>query len=166
MTDTCYSCDSKKKLKKIKATIKYDFGGAPFVTLKDIPQLKCDDCGETFTEIPKISSLHKMIAELTAIHQPGLLSGDQIRFIRKYLGHSTEDYADIIKMNPKTLSRIENDKQKHSESIDKTIRTHALIKAPDRNYEEIINFIRNEPESPMRRLTFKMTKGELVFAAI
>ena len=66
--------------------------------------------------IPRVTQLYTSLAdEITK--RPGLLRGDEIRFLRKQAGLAAQDFAQLIGVTPEHLSRVENGhkefRQKH-----------------------------------------------------
>jgi transcriptional regulator with XRE-family HTH domain len=59
--------------------------------------------------IPNVAQLHGLIAEKLLLKN-GLLTGQEIRFLRKNAGLSGKDFARYIEVHPAHLSRVENGK--------------------------------------------------------
>jgi DNA-binding transcriptional regulator YiaG len=86
--------------------------------------------GRVVPEIPAIKKLMQLIAR-DLIEQEEPLIGDEIRFLRKRLGQKQTDFARAIGIEPETLSRCENGRQKLGESNDKFIRFYYALSALD-----------------------------------
>lgn len=103
--------------------------GLPNVYLIGIKYFTCE-CGNVVAEIPALKPLMRLIAR-DVIANPGALSGEEIRFLRKRLGMKAVDFAKALGLEPETLSRIENNKQPASEQSDKLIRLVYAVSAKD-----------------------------------
>ena len=86
---------------------RYDESGLPNVVLLDVEVRKCPKCGEQAVAIPRIEELHRALA-MSVIRQPGRLSPQEVRFLRKWLGWSGADFAKNIGVDPATVSRWES----------------------------------------------------------
>lgn len=100
---------------------KYDESGLPNITLANIEIRRCGHCGEELPAIPRIAELHKAIAR-TVVEREAKLSGAEVRFLRKYLGHSGADFAALIGVSRETVSRWENDKEPIGGTSDRLLR--------------------------------------------
>lgn len=88
------------------------------------------ESGKVIPEIPAIKSLLQLIAR-DLIEKPTALTGEEIRFLRKRLGKKQIDVAHDMGVEPETLSRCENGKQKLGESNDKFMRLYYAFSATD-----------------------------------
>jgi DNA-binding transcriptional regulator YiaG len=88
------------------------------------------ESGKVIPEIPAIKSLMQLIAR-DLIEKPSALTGEEIRFLRKRLGKKQIEVAHDIGIEPETLSRCENGRQKLGESNDKFLRFYYAISALD-----------------------------------
>jgi DNA-binding transcriptional regulator YiaG len=66
----------------------------------------CDECGEREVVIPKIEQLHRLIARALATEAPKL-EPEHVRFLRKWLGYSSADFALVMGVRPESVSRWE-----------------------------------------------------------
>ncbi len=92
-------------------------------------QFQCE-CGEKAVEIPAIKQLMSLIARNLAMKNESL-TGLEIKFLRKQLGQKANDFAEHIKLQPETLSRIENEKQSVGEKTDVYIRIYYALESKD-----------------------------------
>lgn len=130
----CVMCESQKEMKaSVLKTHKFKECGLSNVVLHGVHVYKCDDCGEVYYNYGDIEKLHATIASLL-IRKEGLLSGEEIKFLRKYLGYSGQYFAKIIGYDTSHLSRIENGKLAVAETFDRLVRFMVQEKIPDRNY--------------------------------
>ena len=81
----------------------------------------CSQCGAEHLGVTNIEGLHHMIAA-AILSNPARLRGPEIRFLRKHLGWSGEDFAKYFKVSPSTVSRWENEKQDLSKQGDLLLR--------------------------------------------
>jgi putative transcriptional regulator len=123
----------------------------------------CSQCGAVHLGVINIEGLHDVIAA-AIMHNPSRLRGPEIRFLRKYLGWSGEDFARRFKVSPSTVSRWENGKQDLSKQGDLLLRMcvskleliadYDLHDAPD---------LEKAAEIPTR--VFKSTRGRWTHAS-
>ncbi|WP_428261338.1 type II TA system antitoxin MqsA family protein [Haliangium sp.] len=115
----CLMCGAD--MKTTIEDVEYDEVGLPGVTLVGIEVSRCPACGEVEKAIPMLEGLHRALA-MTIITKPGRLSGVEIKFLRKFLGFSGEDFAEVTGADPSTVSRWENDKQPMNAQADRLLR--------------------------------------------
>jgi putative zinc finger/helix-turn-helix YgiT family protein len=101
----CVNCGGA--MKTARGTHRYTESGLSDVTLDNVDIRTCPECGEREVVIPKIENLHRMIARCL-IREPGILKPDVIKFLRKWLGFSSQDFALMMGVRPETVSRWEN----------------------------------------------------------
>jgi putative transcriptional regulator len=98
-------------MKQIKATIdspyRYDLTGLKNVFLAGIAVYGCAKCRTEVPIIRRAGELHRVIARLL-LNKPALLTGDEIRFLRKNAGISAKDFAAQLQTSAEHLSRVEN----------------------------------------------------------
>lgn len=85
---------------------KYVESGLPYVTLEGIEIRSCPKCGEREVVIPKVEQLHRLMA-MALINKKARLIPQEIRFLRKYLGWSSGDFAEHMGVTPSTVSKWE-----------------------------------------------------------
>ncbi len=154
----CTNCSNDKAIKAKKVTVKYDASGLDYLSISGVDEYKCPKCGEVFRNYGNVEKLNGTIARYIATKKE-LLAGQEIRFIRKYLGFNTKMFAEnILKVDSSTLSRYENDKTDHGETLDNFIKYLALTKSPDRDYEahELLLKTHTTPA----KILLKPNKGE------
>src|SRR6185312_5341640 len=76
---------------------------------------------EEATEVPRIAELHRVVA-LAVLRKPSRLTGDEVRFLRKFIGWSGSDFARRIGVDPSTVSHWENGKQPIGPASDRLLR--------------------------------------------
>lgn len=129
----CVECDNPQALSGRKVAHKYKESGLDYITLIGVAEYKCPKCGAVYFEIPKVKQLNALIADML-LKKKGVLSGAEIRYLRKQLGHSTAQFGRLISYDPKTLSRIENGHQNISSTFDRLVRMAYASGQRDLNY--------------------------------
>lgn len=142
----CPICNSKTVC--AKDTHHYTESGLNYVYLKGVDVCKCS-CGEIIVSIPAMSQLHSLIA-LSIIKKKSLLSGSEIRFLRKNMGLTATRLSKIIGVDNATISRWENNTQAIDKSHDRLVRlVYSNIKGiKEDEIKHLIeeHFIEIEPE--------------------
>lgn len=107
----CELCGGVMELRKSTTAqpFKYSLSGLDNVFLAGIEVLHCPRCDVAIPVIPKIGELHKAIAGYL-IFKTDLLSGKEIKFLRKNAGIPAKEFATLIEVDPAHLSRVENGK--------------------------------------------------------
>ena len=94
--------------------------GLPRVFLEGITIHQCG-CGAVNPEIPAISALHRYIG-LELIQKKTLLSGEEIRYLRKLSGLDQGHLARVMDVAQETVSRWEKGKKPIGAKSDRQIR--------------------------------------------
>jgi len=81
--------------------------GLPDVWLIGITVYSCTACRSEVPIIPRMGNLHRVLTRML-IDKPGMLHGREIRYLRKYTGKTGRAFADLIRVTPQHLSRVEN----------------------------------------------------------
>jgi putative zinc finger/helix-turn-helix YgiT family protein len=98
----------------------YNASGLDYVYLVGVEICQCQ-CGESMVGIPAVAKLHARIGwEL--INKPSLLSGQEIRFLRKNMGFTGKKLAEIMGVDKVTVSRWENNKEGIGKANDRLLR--------------------------------------------
>src|SRR5262245_60660510 len=88
----CVRCGGPVRTKREKA-YRYAESGLSHVVLENaVDVATCGQCGETYTGIPAIGRLHRVIAA-ALIRKRRRLAPEEIKFLRKSLGWSGADFA-------------------------------------------------------------------------
>ncbi len=111
----------------------YVESGLPNVVLLGLEFRTCPNCGEEERVLPRLAQLHRLIAERVA-EKEARLTGAEIRFLRKHLGWSGEDFAGVLDVRPETVSRWENEKETMSATAERLLRLMALREKPVESY--------------------------------
>jgi putative zinc finger/helix-turn-helix YgiT family protein len=123
-------CGSKMKTKR--ESYLYDRDGIK-ATLLGVPVHRCAKCGDVEVEIPRIEQLNRTLAG-AVIRKPGRLSGGEVRFLRKSLGWSGNDFARHIGVDPSTVSRWESGGQTMGQVAERFLRLLVSVGTPIQDY--------------------------------
>ncbi|RMG53576.1 MAG: helix-turn-helix domain-containing protein [Acidobacteria bacterium] len=115
----CPNCG--KRMRKEKGDYKYVESGLRNIILHRIEIYRCRHCGEVIPKIPQVKELHRAIAE-HLFKKDSLLSGEEIRFLRKQMDLRAVDLAAILGVTKVTVSRWETGKERISPPADRAIR--------------------------------------------
>src|SRR5262245_52050869 len=102
----CTNCGNP--MRTTRGRHRYTESGLPNVTLVNVDIRSCPRCGEREIVIPQIAKLHEMIARFVIRSASSPLAPELIRFLRKWLGLSSADFALYMGVRPETVSRWEN----------------------------------------------------------
>ena len=100
----CYECGGHMEGKK--GEHRYTECGLTSVYLRDVMIYRCSSCSAVEPEIPAAGILHRVIA-LRLAKKKNLLSGSEVRFLRKFCGYSAAELAEILGSSPSVVSRWE-----------------------------------------------------------
>jgi DNA-binding transcriptional regulator YiaG len=103
------------------------------VVLKGVEIHCCVGCDDIEVAIPRILDLHRAIS-LAIIRKPSRLLGAEIRYLRKWLGWSGQDFAARIGVTRETASRWENDREAIGPSADRALRLLVIASRPVERY--------------------------------
>jgi len=127
---------------------RYTAGGLPQVVLLGVEVRRCAECGAEEMAIPRIEQLHRVIAQ-ALLHKPARLAGPEVRFLRKYLGLSTTDFASRMGTARETVSRWERAILPIGPQADRLLRLLVARTAPVKDYSsEDLSRIQNPRTKP------------------
>ena len=129
----CLECGGA--LKSTRKNVAYDACGLPGVVLGNVEVRHCPKCGEQETVIPRILDLHRKLAEAVVL-KAGRLTGAEIRFLRKILGWSGQDFARHAGVKPETVSRWENGHAPMAGTAERFLRLAVVHYAPVADYPQ------------------------------
>jgi len=134
MSINCSNC-GKITHKKIGGH-RYRESGLDNVYLENIPVYECSSCQISYPSIFRLGRLNDLIA-LTLVEKPGLLSGKEIKFLRKNLRMPSKLFAKKLGVGKTTLPKWENELQNHSEGNDRLIRAIYLLEKGIRHQDQL-----------------------------
>jgi putative zinc finger/helix-turn-helix YgiT family protein len=122
-TDVCGACEGPADV--VRGSYPYKESGLKNVTLSGIELIRCRKCGHVDPVIPRLNELHRALA-LAVASQPFRLQGEDVRYLRKYLGMTQETFAELLHIHKSNLSKWENNEDKIGEQSDRLIRIVVL----------------------------------------
>jgi DNA-binding transcriptional regulator YiaG len=114
----CYECDGTMEGRR--ENYRYTECGLDSVTLVDVLVFHCK-CGAIVPEIPGVAKLHENIA-IDLLRKRSLLSGEEVRFLRKMTGYTATKLASVMAITKETVSRWENGKTEIGKESDRLLR--------------------------------------------
>jgi len=148
---TCTRCGTVMGPKQQKSH-RYTASGLDNVVLVGVDVRTCPNCGNESVAIPRISELHKKLAQAVAEQAEKLVPGE-VRFLRKYLGWSGVDFARYAGVTPETVSRWENGAHVMGPVSERLLRLCALKMDPVDDYSVLGKMATEEPQAREIRLT-------------
>lgn len=105
----CNRCGGtvKDRLTTKKDPYHYKIIGLDNVYLAGVILSTCSKCNASFTTIPRLGELSDLIAEVLAA-KPEPLNGKELRFLRKHARFPAAKFAELLKVAPAHISRVEN----------------------------------------------------------
>ncbi len=119
----CLECNGPLRL--VRKDYRFVESGLDNVILKDLEVLVCDQCKTETPRLPRLNDLMRTLA-VALITKPYALEGQDVRFLRKFLGLTNEGFAAILNVDKSHLSRVENGATPVSATADRLIRLIAL----------------------------------------
>ncbi len=101
----CYDCGTN--MKAHVENYRYLESGLKNVILKGILVFRCKECGTEVPEIVAASALHSLIG-MRILFKESRLTGDEVRFLRKLVGYSATELAELAGTSKSVVSRWEN----------------------------------------------------------
>lgn len=135
----------------------YKNSGLP-VIIYGLTHEECQECGETFVEIPEIEKLHLLLSEKLCCKR-SRLTGQEIRFLRKELELKAIDFAKVLGITAENLSRIENGKKAAGASLDRLIRSLYILEQSEYYKQVMHNNILSAMKDISNEPAKKMTKA-------
>jgi DNA-binding transcriptional regulator YiaG len=123
----CRECGGNAKM--VRKDYRFTESGLNNVFLKDIEVVVCAKCKSESPRIPNHDDLMRTIT-VALIDKPFELAGDEVRFLRKYLGEGSTAFAQMLGIDRSHLSRLENRAMAISKQTDRLVRTVALVRDP------------------------------------
>lgn len=125
--EQCSNCDNLARI--AKGNYEMEEMGLP-VLLEDIDIITCDACGVKEPIIPNMSDLMRGIA-LLVVCKPCKLDGQEIRFLRTYVGKGSAEFAKLLHLDKTTFSKMENENREVGSQTDKLIRFLVFALSPE-----------------------------------
>ena len=137
--------------------------GLSKLILVNFPVLRCKNCKTREVVFPRLSELLRKIAE-TLIQKGDRLTGEEIKFLRKFLGWSSSDLAAQLGIALATISRWEHGKEKIGAVPDRLLRMLVAYGKHVENYDiETLQHIKmRTPRPAVLQARVKNEEYELV----
>jgi len=119
----CNECGSQAAVKR--GTYRFRESGLDNVVLKGIEIVRCPACADETPIIPNLDGLLRTLA-LAVVTSKQPLAGPEVRYLRKYLAMSGDQFARILHTDKSTLSKWENGAVNIGSKSDLLIRAIAL----------------------------------------
>jgi len=119
----CSDCGGEARV--VRAAYRFRESGLDNVVLKGIEIIKCPACGNEDAIIPNLDGLLRIIAVAIVTNRLPL-RGAEVRYLRKYLEMSGEQFARILHTDKSTLSKWETGAVNIGSKSDLLIRAVAL----------------------------------------
>lgn len=101
----CSNCEEPAKI--VHGNYKFKESGLDNVILCGIELIKCEGCGNEDPIIPALDDLFRTIA-LALVTKPYGLAGEEVRFLRKYMSLTGDEFSRMLHVDKTTLSKWEN----------------------------------------------------------
>jgi putative zinc finger/helix-turn-helix YgiT family protein len=143
---TCAKCGGPLRISGRKHH--YVECGLPNVTLHGVEVRTCQSCGEVEAAIPNLEGLHACLAH-AIVERRSAMTKEEFRFLRQFLGHSSQDFAKMLDVTPETMSRWQSGKHEIPRSVDLLVRFLVSRSEPRIDYtDERISKMRPRPARP------------------
>ena len=119
----CLECG--EALRAVRKDYLFVESGLDNVVLKNVEMLVCNRCKTETPRLFRLNDLMRTIARALII-KPYKLEGQDVRFLRKFLGLGNEAFAAILDVDKSHLSRVENGAMPVSAAVDHLVRLVAL----------------------------------------
>ena len=132
----CSNCGAKGRILRGEYDLKEL--GIPG-TVRNIEIMKCTHCGNVDPVIPRLNDLMRVMAFAT-LCKPCRLKGEDVRFLRTYLGRTGEEFSKLVHVDRATLSKWENNDDPVGDQSDRLIRvlTVALGEGLRERLDEVV----------------------------
>jgi len=140
----CRAC-REGELEITRKNHRYTESGLSNVVLQDVEVRSCPLCGDQQVVLPRVTDLHRAIA-LAVVRTNARLSGEEVRFLRKYMGFSGTDFAARMGVDPSTVSRWENGHEPIGSLADRLLRLMVVRDRPVEEYpiDQLVHIVDKE----------------------
>lgn len=151
---SCSSCGSPARV--VRGGYRFQESGLPHVLLVNIDIIQCTACGNEDPIIPHLNELMSVLA-LAVIKKPCPLNGQEVRFLRKYLKMTGEQFARHLGMTKFHVSKLENDADPIGPQSDRLIRAITVCLGADlKDHGEEIGRLLSGIEEAVRVIDYKI----------
>lgn len=124
----CSNCG--KKANAVRGSYCFIESGLSWVVLQGIELIQCEECGNEDPVIPRINDLMRALV-IAIIAKPYRLTGEEVRFLRKYLRKTAAEVAQLLHVDKTTISKWENEEDPIGEQSDRLLRVITLALGDD-----------------------------------
>ena len=163
-TAQCSACGAEAKV--VRERYRFTECGLPNVVLLGVEVIQCPVCGNRDPIIPRLNGLMRLLA-VAVVAKPYKLEGEDVRFLRKYLRMSGDEFSSLLHVDKTTLSKWENNEQSIGDQSDRLIRavTMALGEGLKDKIEEIVRtFPRIQERTDKIRIAMDPDKMQYEYA--
>lgn len=152
----CVRCG--EAVQSTRGAHRYTESGLSNVTLLNVELRTCPSCGEREVVIPRIEELHRVIAD-ALVRDQTRFAPDQVKYLRKWLGYSTADFALVMGVRPETVSRWESkDGYQMPPTAERLLRLMVANEEPATKYP--IDLFKLQPKIKASPLKLKFSSPE------
>ena len=162
-----HGCECGDQVTAFRGDYLFLESGLDNVTLRGVKLLKCNKCGNVTPVLSKINELMRVIASAVVL-QPSSLTGKQIRYLRKYIGLTGEQFGKKLGLTKEHISRLETEKHSVGEQTDRLIRYLAISTDPalQRMIAQLFERLDHiKGESQPERIEVNLANGSFRYAA-
>lgn len=136
--EVCECCDGEATV--VRGDYQYTESGLRNVWLHGIELVRCGSCGNEDPVIPRLTHLQHLLA-LAIAEKPCRLEGLEVRFLRKHVGLTQQELAELIGVDKTTVSKWENEEAEIGAQSERLIRMVAigLSKGQPEQVREVID---------------------------
>lgn len=161
----CSSCGQGHLAEKV---VNHDVGallGMPPVMVEHLPALACPKCGEVTVPGALLEAISMALAALI-LKRPSLLA-TEVRFLRKVVGDTQEEFAGRLEVDRATVNRWENSTVAISGTQAYAIRSHVFFRL--RGKSTVVDsvaetFLVSTPRKPSKRAPYQIDAATLAAA--
>lgn len=135
----CFECNNITEIKKHKA-YKYEGVNLDNIYLLNAEVYFCPNCKEEELILQNAALIHNAIG-VALTTQPTILSGKEIRYLRRAAGFSLSEWAKRLGVADATYSKWENNHRAVSEYADRLARANFLLAMAERAENSLVSSI-------------------------